>query len=140
MTLENEQSVDMSVIRQAVKKIKTPNRNRSLRWLRNLPDVFTKQDLESSNWGEGIGLFILGAYRSGCRDLSDDRSTCEDARRLWDTDIMEDVEQRNYELLLDATNGVKAEISSELSDVLRDIRDESRELAKTLMWRALHQR
>lgn len=140
MTLENDLSVDISVIRQAAKKIRTPSRNRSQRWLSNLPDIFTKQDLESSDWGEEIGLIILAAYRRGCRDLSDDRAICEDARRLWDTDIMADVEQRNYEFLLDATEGVKSEIDSELSDVLRDIRDEARELAETLMWRALHQR
>lgn len=53
---------------------------------------------------------------------------------------MEDVEQRHYEFLLDATDGAKSEIESEYSDVLRDIRDEARELAGTLMWRALHQR
>ena len=140
MTLENELSVDMSVIRQAVKKIKTPSRSRTQRWLRNLPDVFAKQDIEESGWGEEIGYIILAGYRRGCRDLSDDRSICEDARRLWDTDIMEDVEQRHYEFLLDATDGAKSEIASEYSGVLRDIRDEARELGGTLMWRALHQR
>ena len=140
MTLENELSVDMSVIRQAVKKIRTPSRSRTQRWLRNLPDVFTKQNLEESGWGEEVGNIILAGYRRGCRDLSDDREICEDARRLWDTDIMEDVEQRHYEFLLDATDGAKSEIESEYSDVLRDIRDEARELAGTLMWRALHQR
>ncbi|MYC06154.1 MAG: hypothetical protein F4X57_03090 [Chloroflexi bacterium] len=34
------------------------------------------------------------------------------------------------------TDGVKAEIDDDLSGVLRDIRDEARELAETLMWRA----
>lgn len=140
MTLENEQSVDMSVIRRAAKKIKTPRRSASLRLLRNLPEAFTLQDLESSNWGEEIGKLIYADYRRGCRDLSDDSATCEHARREWDEDIMADLEQRHYEFILDATDGIKLEIDGELPGVLRDIRDDARELAETLMWRALRRR
>ena len=140
MTLENEQSVDMSVIRQAAKKIKTPSRSRTQRLLRNLPAVFATQDLEESGWGAKVGELILAGYQSGCRDLSDDRPTCEHARRMWDADIMEDLEQRHYEILLDATDGSKNAIEGAYSRVLRDIRDEARELARTLMWRALNQR
>ena len=140
MTLENEQSVDMSVIRRAANKIKTPSRSRTQRFLRNLPAVFATQDLEESGWGEEVGYLIYANYRQGCRDLSDDRSICEHARRMWDADIMEDVEQRHYELLLDATDGSKSAIEDEYSRVLRDIRDEARELAQTHMWRALNQR
>lgn len=140
LTLENEQSVDMSVIRQAAKKIKTPSKSLTRRFLRNLPAVFATQDIEESGWGAKVGEIILGGYLSGCRDLSDDRSICEDARRMWDADIMEDLEQHHYDLLLDATNGSKSAIEGVYSRVLRDIRDDARELARTLMWRALNQR
>ncbi len=65
---------------------------------------------------------------------------CQKAREQWDADIMSDVEQLSNEALFNAVGGIKDEIEDELSGILRDIRNEVRDLAETLMWRALHQK
>ena len=66
--------------------------------------------------------------------------TCQRAREQWDSDNMADVEQISNGEPFNAVHGVKDDIEGELSGILRDIRDEARDLAQTLMWHALHQR
>jgi hypothetical protein len=105
-----------------------------------LPAQFTLADADSSGWGREASEIVYSYYLRACRDLSNDRPTCQRAREQRDSDITADVEQRSNEFLFDAVDGVKDEISDELSGILRDIRDEARDLAETLMWRALHQR
>ena len=140
-TLENDQSVDRSAIRRLIRRqMGTPSKSKMRRKTYALPAQFTLADADSSGWGREASEIVYSYYLRACRDLSNDRPTCQRAREQWDSEIVDDMEQRSNEILFDAVDGVKDEISDELSGILRDIRDEAQDIAETLMWRAVHQR
>ncbi len=77
MTIENDQSVDRSVIRNLVRRyIRTPSKSAMRRKTNALPAQFTLTDVSSSGWGSEAAGIAYSYYLRACRDVSNDRRTC----------------------------------------------------------------